>query len=230
MSLLEGLALHAELSLGHVFGYSSAWDVSMSLSTTANRIRITVTLFGNHELSRIVDSSDIGSAQCAALETQSVAANLISQMYSEFNLLSNVSESPRQCLSRLVDTIGVDRLSGRVSRSEPPPVPPPPPPPAWTEGRVAWSEQSDGAVPELPISWEAFIVSVLEAAIDEIPSFVRGEVLIGGVRFMDVGALLDYVVTQIVNVRNETRPSESQITAIPVQAPKPTSHIRKIEL
>ena len=229
MSLLEGLALHAELHLGHVFGYPRSWSVSISQPYSTCHVQIDITLFGCHTLSRIMHTSAIESAECVSREAEGAAADLICQVYREFNMQANLLESPRQCLSRLVDTVGTYRLSRRVSGSEPSPPPAPPPPsPAWTEGRVDWGEQLGGAVPSLPISWEAFVVAVLEAAIDEIPSFVRGEVLIGGGRFRTVGELTNYVLNQIANIRNEARPSESQITAIPVQ--RPTSHIRRIEL
>jgi len=229
MSLLEGLALHAELSLGHVFGYSRSWHVSIAQSIATNNIQIDVTLFGNHTLSRIVRPDSMDSPDSVEREVQSIAANLISQLFRSFNMQTNLSESPRQCFSRLVDTVGIYRLC----RREPPPPPHPEPEmptwPVWTEGRVDWGENPSGSI-QVPIEWEAFVVAVLEAAIDEIPSFVRGEVLIGGGRFRTVGELTNYVLNQIANIRNEARPSESQFTAIPIQAQKPTSHVRRIEL
>lgn len=230
MSLLESLALHAELSLGHVFGYPRSWHVSIAQNIVTNHIQIDVTLFGNHTLSRIVRPGSMDSTDSVEREVQSIAANLIGQVYREFNMQVNLSESPRQCLSRLVDTVGTYRLSRREPPLTPHPEPEMPTWPAWTEGTVVWNEPSDGAVPSLPIEWEAFVVAVLEAAIDEIPSFVCGEVLIGGSRLRTVGELRDYVLNQIANIRNEARPSESQFTAIPVQAQKPTSHVRRIEL
>ena len=225
MSLLEGLALHAELHLGHVFGYPRSWSVSIEQNTVTTNVQIDVTLFGCHTLSRIMRPNGVDSVGAIERETGSIAAGLITRLYREFNMQANLLESPRQCLSRLVDTVGTYRLS----RREPPPPPhPEPAPPVWTEGRVDWGSHPVGDVPDLPIEWEAFVVSVLDAAIHEIPSFVRGEVLIGGIRFRTVGDLRNYVVNQIANVRDQARPSESQITAIPIQ--KPTSHIRRIEL